>query len=130
MDHTHDNISDKELLHEFEHEFNIEHTHDHESEEEHEHAHKHSHHHSESEKKRQINRISRIIGHLQYVKRLIEEDADCAEVLMQLSASKSATNGLAKEIINEHISHCITHAIEEGDTNELEEFKKAIEKFM
>ncbi len=130
MNHNHDKISDSELLHEFEHEFNIEHSHDRDGVEGHEHAHTHSHHHSEAEKKRQLNRISRIIGHLQYVKRLIEEDADCAEVLMQLSASKSATTGLAKEIINEHISHCISHAIEDGDTKAIEEFQKAIEKFM
>lgn len=124
MDHEHLTEQEENLLHEFEHEFGIEHDH------EHEHEHHHSHHHSQAEKKRQLNRISRIIGHLQYVKRLIEEDADCSEVLMQLSASKSATNGLAKEIISEHMSHCVTHAIEDGDTAALEEFQKAIERFV
>lgn len=93
------------------------------------HTHKHAHFHSEEEKKRQSNRLARIIGHLQKVKRMIENDEDCADVLMQLSASKSALNGLGKEIINEHISHCIYHAIEDGDTEALEEFKRAIEKF-
>lgn len=124
MEHEHLSEQEENLLHEFEHEFGIEHDH------EHEHEHHHSHHHSAAEKKRQLNRISRIIGHLQYVKRLIEEDADCSEVLMQLSASKSATNGLAKEIISEHMSHCVTHAIEDGDTAALEEFQKAIERFV
>lgn len=124
MEHNHENIEESELLHAFEHEFDIEHNHGEE------HHHHHSHHHSAEEKKRQLNRISRIIGHLQYVKRMIEEDEDCADVLMQLSASRSALSGLGKEIINEHISHCITHAIEDGDTEALEEFKKAIEKFM
>ena len=124
MEHSHEHIDEAELLHAFEHEFDIEHDHADE------HPHHHSHHHSEAEKKRQLNRISRIIGHLQYVKRMIEEDEDCADVLMQLSASRSALSGLGKEIINEHISHCITHAVEDGDTNAIEEFKKAIEKFM
>ena len=41
--------------------------------EQNEHAHHHSHHHSPEEKKRQLNRLSRVIGHLQYVKRMIEE---------------------------------------------------------
>ena len=77
-----------------------------------EHAHHYSHHHDPKEKKRQINRLSRVIGHLEYVRKMIENDEDCAEVLMQLSA------------------HCITHAIEDGDTEAVEEFKKAIEKFM
>ncbi len=95
-----------------------------------EHAHHYSHHHDPKEKKRQINRLSRVIGHLEYVKKMIENDEDCAEVLMQLSASRSALGGLGKEIINEHITHCISHAIEDGDTEAVEEFKKAIEKFM
>ena len=97
---------------------------------EHSHAHHHlSHHHSPEEKKRQLNRLSRVIGHLQHVKRMIEEDQDCADVLMQLSASRSALTGLGKEIINEHITHCITHAVQDGDMEAIEEFQKAIEKF-
>ena len=92
--------------------------------------HPHGHYHDPKEKKRQMNRLSRIIGHLQYVKRMIEEDEDCAAVLMQISAARSALNGLGKEIINEHISHCIYHAIEEGDTEAIEEFQKAIEKYL
>ena len=90
----------------------------------------HSHHHSPEEKKRQINRLSRIIGHLQKVKQMIEDDEDCSNVLIQLSATRSAINGLGKEIINEHISHCITHAIEDGDTEAVREFQEAIEKFI
>ena len=93
------------------------------------HHHHLSHHHSPEEKKRQLNRLSRVIGHLQHVKRMIEEDQDCADVLMQLSATRSALTGLGKEIINEHITHCITHAVQDGDMEAIEEFQKAIEKF-
>lgn len=107
------------------------HTHEHiHNDENHTHSgHSHSHFHSAEEKKRQINRLAKVIGHLQHVKLMIENDEDCADVLMQLSASKSALNGLGKEIINEHISHCIYHAIEDGDMDALEEFQKAIKKF-
>ena len=125
--------------HEHEHTHEHEHVHPHTHEEldeldlamEQEHAHHHhlSHHHSPEEKKRQLNRLSRVIGHLQHVKRMIEEDQDCADVLMQLSASRSALTGLGKEIINEHITHCITHAVQDGDMEAIEEFQKAIEKF-
>jgi len=92
--------------------------------------HSHGHHHSAEEKKRQLNRLSRIIGHLNYVKRMIENDEDCADVLTQLSASRSALNGLGKEIINEHISHCVYHVIQDGDTQALEDFERSIEKFL
>ena len=95
-----------------------------------EHHHAHSHVHDPKEKKRQLNRLSRVIGHLQYVKRMLEADEDCSAVLMQLSAAQSALNGLGKEIINEHISHCIAHAVERGDTAAIEEFQKAIQKYL
>lgn len=101
--------------------------HHHEQEAEHQAA--HAHFHSPEEKKRQLNRLNRVIGHLQHVKRMIEADEDCADVLTQLSATRSAITGLGKEIMNEHISHCIYHAMEDGDTEAIEEFKKAIEKF-
>ena len=128
MEHTHE--------HEYEHSHTQEHVHPHEEPDELElameetaHHHHFSHHHSPEEKKRQLNRLSRVIGHLQHVKRMIEEDQDCADVLMQLSASRSALTGLGKEIINEHIAHCITHAVQDGDMEAIEEFQKAIEKF-
>ena len=95
-----------------------------------EHHSHHSHVHDPKEKKRQINRLSRVIGHLEYVKKMIVNDEDCAAVLMQISATKSALNGLGKEIINEHISHCIAHAVEEGDVEAIEEFKKAIQRYL
>ncbi len=90
----------------------------------------HGHYHSPAEKKKQLNRIAKAIGHLQHVKVMMENDEDCADVLMQLSAVNAALRGLGKEIINEHMTHCITHAIENGDTDAVTEFQKAIEKFM
>jgi DNA-binding FrmR family transcriptional regulator len=93
-------------------------------------THPHTHVHDPKEKKRQINRIARIIGHLEYVKRMIENDNDCSEVLMQIAASRSALNGLGKEIINEHMSHCIAHALEEGDMKSVEEFQEAIKRYL
>lgn len=91
--------------------------------------HTHEHLHDPQEKKRQLNRLSRIIGHLNYVKRMIENDEDCSDVLMQIAATKSALNGLGKQIINEHLTHCILHAIEEGDTEAIDEFQKVIQKY-
>ncbi len=90
----------------------------------------HGHYHSPEEKKKQLNRISRAIGHLQHVKVMIENDEDCADVLMQLSAVNSALRNLGKAIINEHMTHCITHAIEDGNTEAVEEFQKAVQKFI
>ena len=91
---------------------------------------KHTHTHDPREKKRQLSRLARIIGHLGYVRRMIEDDEDCAAVLMQLAAARSALNGLGKQIIMEHITHCIAHAVEDGDTTAIENFRDAIERYM
>ena len=90
----------------------------------------HHHHHNPVEKKKQLNRLSRAIGHLQHVKKMIEADDDCSEVLIQLSAVESALHGLGKEIINEHITHCIAHAIENNDDAAIEDFKKSINRYL
>ncbi len=90
----------------------------------------HTHYHSQEEKKKQLNRLSKAIGHLRHVKGMIENDEDCADVLIQLSAVNSALKNLGKEIINEHMAHCIIHAIENGDMTEVEEFQKAVKKFI
>ncbi|MBQ4375778.1 MAG: metal-sensing transcriptional repressor [Erysipelotrichales bacterium] len=101
-------------------------THTHEVEE---HRH-HGHYHSPEVKKRQLNRIAKAIGHLQHVKLMMENDEDCADVLVQLSAVESALHNLGKDIINEHITHCIVHAIEDGDTDAVEAFREAIKHFL
>lgn len=90
----------------------------------------HSHTHSPEEKKKQLNRLAKAIGHLQHVKGMIERDEDCADVIMQLSAVNAALKNLGKEIINEHMTHCIIHALEDGDMAAVEEFQKAVQKFM
>ena len=92
--------------------------------------HHHSHYHDPEEKKRQINRLAKAIGHLKHVQTMIEHDEDCADVLTQLSAVNSALKSLSREIINEHMTHCITHAIADGDLEMVQEFQKAMQKFI
>ena len=84
-----------------------EHRHDHS----HEHGHHHGHVHSAAEKKAVINRISRAIGHLESIKRMIERDEDCSQVLIQLAAVKSAINNTGKVVLKNHISECIVEAV-------------------
>lgn len=77
-----------------------------------------------------INRLSRAIGHLESVKKMVEEGRDCAEVLIQLAAVKSAINNTGKLILKDHINHCVVHAIENNDEHVLAELNDAIDKFM
>ena len=129
MAHEHEHEHTHEQEHDHIYEDAREHTHGQEREHPHTHPRGYAHFHAPEEKKRQLNRISRVIGHLQHVKKMIEADEDCADVLTQLSATRSAITGLGKEIMNEHIRHCISHALEDGDMEAVEEFQRAIEKF-
>ena len=97
---------------------------------EHEMGRDHGHFHDPAVRRKQVNRAARAIGHMEHIKKMIENDEDCAEVLVQISAVKAALNNLGKEIISEHMAHCIIHAIEDGDTQAVEEFQEAIRKFM
>ena len=95
----------------------------------HEHTHKHSHGHSHTQTKAVINRLSRAIGHLESVKRMVESGRDCTEVLVQLAAVRSALNSTAKVILKDHLEHCIADA-DAGDENQLSALNEAIDKFM
>ena len=90
------------------------------------HTHTHSHEHT----KAVLNRLSRAIGHLESIKKMVENGRDCSEVLIQLSAVKAAINNTGKVILQDHIQHCLVDAIESGDRKEIEELNKAIDRFM
>ena len=95
----------------------------------HTHAHGHGHYHHH-ETKAVLNRLSRAIGHLESIKRMVEDGRDCSEVLIQLSAVKSAINNTGKVILEDHIKHCLVDAIESGDMEAIEELNKAIDRFI
>lgn len=90
----------------------------------------HGHTHTHTQTKAVLNRLSRAIGHLESVKRMVEDGRDCTEVLVQLAAVRSALNSTAKVILKDHIEHCITDATENGDTEALAQLENAIERFM
>ena len=90
-----------------------------------EHQHVHSHTHT----KAVLNRLARAAGHLEYVRRMVEEGQDCTDVLMQLAAVRSALNNTAKIILKDHIEHCIVDAVEEGDEQAITDLCAAIDKF-
>lgn len=97
----------------------------------HSHVHGGHHHvHSEEEKKAVINRLSRAVGHLEAVKRMVERDEDCSDVLIQLAAVRNAINNTGKLIMKNHISHCIVEAIEEDDMVSVEALNRAIDRFI
>jgi len=95
-------------------------------EHDHEHDHGHAHGHVHTQTKSVINRLSRAIGHLESVKRMVEDGRDCTEVLVQLAAVRSALSSTARVILKDHLEHCVG----EGDSADLQALNEAIDKFM
>lgn len=91
---------------------------------------KNDHVHSHAHTKAVLNRLSRAIGHLESIRRMVEDGRDCTEVLVQLSAVKAAINNTGKVILQDHIEHCIVDAVESGDKKALDELSMAIDRFI
>ena len=113
-----------------------EHCHEHEHEHEHDHAWlhahgvAHSHGHVHENQQAVINRLARAIGHLEKVKRMVEDGHDCSEVLVQLAAVRSALDNTGKVILQDHLRHCMVDAVAAGDEQAIDELCQAIDKFM
>lgn len=92
--------------------------------------HSHGHTHTHANAKAVLNRLSRAIGHLESIRRMVEDGRDCSEVLIQLSAVKSAINNTGKVILKDHIEHCLVEAVECGDMESIADLTEAIDRFM
>ena len=89
---------------------------------------KHSHVHTKT--KAVLNRMARLIGHMESVKRMIEDGRDCSEVLIQLSAVDAAVKSVSRVILKDHLEHCIVDAVKNGDENSLDDLNKAIDQIL
>ena len=113
-----------------------EHPHTHAPAEGHAHIHdsyesgSHTHTHSHTQTKQVLNRLSRAIGHLESVKRMVEHGRDCTEILIQLAAVQSALSGASRMILKDHISHCIVDAVEHNDQKSLDDLNHAIDHLL
>ena len=77
-----------------------------------------------------MNRLARISGHLEAIKRMVEDGRDCSDVLIQISAVDSALVSVSKVILRDHIEHCIVDAVKDGDMEAVDNLKKAISTFI
>ena len=130
QEHSHD--------HAYLHEHNIPHLHHetdvHDAEHNHEHAHSHDHAeghgHVHENTQAVLNRLSRAIGHLESVRKRVENGRDCSEVLIQIAAVRAAITNIGKVILQDHIQHCIVDAVEHDDEQALDALCQAIDKFV
>ncbi len=86
-------------------------------------------HRSDDEKKIINNRISRIEGQLKGIKRMIEEDSYCNDILVQLSAIENSVKSLSNHILENHLYSCVSRDLEQGNTEIVDELVSLFKKF-
>ena len=74
-------------------------------------------------------RLKKIVGQVNAIDRMIDEDVPCEDVLALINAAKSALHKAGQVVLEGHIRHCVLNAVRQGDEEALENFTKAIERF-
>ena len=76
---------------------------------------------SPQEYKKLVNRLSRIEGQIRGIKNMVEEDAYCIDILVQVAAANAALNSFNKELLARHINSCVAVDIRNGKDESLDE---------
>lgn len=87
-------------------------------------------HHSEEIKQKLSNRLKRIEGQVKGVRRMIDDDTYCDHVLNQIVAIQKALNGVAKQLMSEHIKSCVTEQLISGKSGVVDELLANLSKMM
>ena len=75
-------------------------------------------------------RLRKIIGQVQALDRMVDENVPCEEVLVQVNAAKSALHKVGQIVLEGHLQHCVRDGIEHGDADEtIRKFANAVEHF-
>ncbi|MBM3213553.1 metal-sensing transcriptional repressor [Candidatus Poribacteria bacterium] len=89
------------------------------------------HRHDHKKTQQVARRLARIEGHVRSIRQMVEEQRDCSEVLIQVSAVRAALEAVGRLLLEDHFESCIVSAIQEGDHHEaIEEFKQAFSKLV
>ena len=86
-------------------------------------------HRSENEKKIIINRMNRIIGGMNGIKNMVNEDRYCNDILIQLSAIEKAVQSLSNHILENHLYSCVNTSIQNGNLEILDELISIFKRF-
>ncbi len=85
---------------------------------------------SEEEYKRLINRLNRISGQINGIKKMVENSAYCTDILVQTAAVNAALNSFSKELLAEHIRTCVADNIRNGNDDVIDELVNTLQKLM
>jgi len=76
---------------------------------------------NEDSRKKLLTRLKRIEGQVAGLRRMLEDDADCVDVMLQISAAQGALGKVGHLLLNSHVRTCVTNAIESGSPAEQQE---------
>ena len=85
---------------------------------------------SPEEYKKLINRLSRIEGQVRGLREMLQRDAYCPDILIQVSAVNAALNSFSRELLSEHIHTCVADGIRQGDDQVVDELVSTLQKLM
>ena len=87
-------------------------------------------HRSDEELKKLTNRLSRIEGQVRGLREMLQRDAYCVDILVQVSAVSAALNSFSKELLATHIRTCVADGIRQGDDAVIDELVTTLQKLM
>lgn len=85
---------------------------------------------SPEETRRLINRLSRAEGQIRGIRKMVESDAYCPDILIQAAAANAALNAFCRELLSEHIRTCVAEDIRQGKDETIEELLGTLQKLM
>jgi DNA-binding FrmR family transcriptional regulator len=91
----------------------------------------HGHEHDPESIRRLVNRLSRIEGHVRGIKVMLQEERPCPEVLTQIAAIRGALDKVARILLHEHLTSCVTRAAQAGSIQaEIDALEDALDHFI
>ena len=89
--------------------------------------------HKDEERKKLLNRLRRVNGQVDAVARMVEEDAECVDIVMQISAATGALSKVAQLLLTEHVKQCLQDASDKSNAADreamLQDLIKLFEKY-
>lgn len=87
-------------------------------------------HRQEEEVKELIHRLNRMEGQIRGIRKMVEQDCYCVDILTQVSAVQSALSSFSRILLGNHLKTCVVHDIKEGKEEAVEELMELLRKFM
>lgn len=74
-------------------------------------------------------RLASIEGHIRGIRQMVRDNKDCSDILLQMSAVEAAVKKASKELLKNHIEHCVKEGVEAGDMSVLDRLEEVLDKY-